>query len=263
MKITGNQEDIKILETENMKLWPVLKRYSGKQLRRIALPLGGIGTGTVSLGGRGNLQDWAIMNTPAFGYTPVMTKGMRHTGPFFALYTETKGQKKTILLEGPLDTENYEASEGSTIPNHGMPRFRECEFATAYPLGQVVLKDDDVPLDVTLKAFNPLIPGDSDRSGIPVAILTYTLKNNTDSHVDASVCGTMVNCIGADGSRTEQHGENEFVYAGSKGNRNEYRRGDILSGIHMTSDKVSRRSAAWGTMSITTSSEGRISHRTA
>jgi hypothetical protein len=31
---------------------PILKRYDADHLLRIALPLGGIGTGTVSLGGR-------------------------------------------------------------------------------------------------------------------------------------------------------------------------------------------------------------------
>ena len=33
--------------------WPVLTEYDQDHLARIALPLGGIGTGTVSLGGRG------------------------------------------------------------------------------------------------------------------------------------------------------------------------------------------------------------------
>ena len=33
--------------------WPVLKKYDKEHLYQIALPLGGIGTGTVSLGGRG------------------------------------------------------------------------------------------------------------------------------------------------------------------------------------------------------------------
>ena len=44
--------------------WTVLKRYDGNHLTRIALPIGGIGTGTVFLGGRGHLRDWEMMNLP-------------------------------------------------------------------------------------------------------------------------------------------------------------------------------------------------------
>jgi hypothetical protein len=39
-------------------VWPVLTSYEGRRLDRVALPLGGIGTGTVALGGRGDLRDW-------------------------------------------------------------------------------------------------------------------------------------------------------------------------------------------------------------
>ena len=49
----------KIMSSLNYQL-PVLKHYDQQHLRRIALPLGGIGTGTVSLGGRGNLLDWKL-----------------------------------------------------------------------------------------------------------------------------------------------------------------------------------------------------------
>jgi non-lysosomal glucosylceramidase len=53
--------------------WPVLTRYDADHLARIALPLGGIGTGTVSLGGRGDLRDWEIVNRPAKGFAPSNT----------------------------------------------------------------------------------------------------------------------------------------------------------------------------------------------
>ena len=64
--------------------WPVLTRYDAAHLSRIALPLGGIGTGTVSLGGRGDLRDWEIVNRPAKGFSP--------KNAFFALWTRPIGE---------------------------------------------------------------------------------------------------------------------------------------------------------------------------
>ncbi|MGL1893841.1 MAG: non-lysosomal glucosylceramidase [Spirochaetaceae bacterium] len=244
-----------------MDNWPKLKTYTGKYLRRVALPLGGIGTGTISLGGRGNLQDWAIMNSPAVGYIPNMTEGMKDIGPFFSLYTETEGKKTLTTLEGPLDSENFEDSEGCRAINHGLPKFRECSFETAYPLAGVKLKDKNIPIEVTLKAFNPLIPGDSDNSGIPVAVLTYQLTNNTDKVVKASVCGNIINCIGSDGRTSEKEWVNT-TYTGAMDNKNEYRNTENLSGIYMSSEGVNTNSPAWGTMALTTISEGEISYRT-
>ena len=40
--------------------WPVLKTYEGEYLRRVKMPLGGIGTGTISLAGNGSLVHWEI-----------------------------------------------------------------------------------------------------------------------------------------------------------------------------------------------------------
>ena len=53
-----------------MANWPVLTYYDEEHLSQIAIPLGGIGTGTVSLGGRGQLRDWEIMNRPSKGFNP-------------------------------------------------------------------------------------------------------------------------------------------------------------------------------------------------
>src|SRR2546423_8790492 len=75
--------------------WPVLTRYDADHLARVALPLGGIGTGTISLGGRGDLRDFELVNKPAKGYTPANS--------FFALYAKpASGPVVSRCLEGPL-----------------------------------------------------------------------------------------------------------------------------------------------------------------
>jgi non-lysosomal glucosylceramidase len=44
--------------------------YSGEKLKMIAFPLGGVGAGSLSLGGRGQLRDWEIFNKPNKGFSP-------------------------------------------------------------------------------------------------------------------------------------------------------------------------------------------------
>ena len=46
------------------------REFRGEALRTIAFPLGGIGTGSISLGGRGELRDWEIFNRPDKGNSP-------------------------------------------------------------------------------------------------------------------------------------------------------------------------------------------------
>ena len=245
------------------KNWPVLTQYDSDHLARIALPLGGIGTGTVSLGGRGDLRDWEIMNRPAKGFAPVVHRSCG--APFFALYAKPAGEEAvTRLLEGPVEYDEYEGSSGSKARNHGFPRFRDCSFAAAYPLGQVLLSDPSVPVDVRIEAFNPLIPGDADRSGIPVAFLRYVLTNRTQKAVVASVCGTVPNHIGQDGSKSGRDWSGGRDYnAGAKENRNKFRKGDGLQGIFMWSDGVEKCAEQWGTMALSTTAKAGVTHRTA
>ncbi|MGA3201639.1 MAG: GH116 family glycosyl-hydrolase, partial [Bryobacteraceae bacterium] len=44
--------------------------YSGAHLKMIAFPLGGVGAGSVSLGGRGQLRDWEIFHKSTTGFSP-------------------------------------------------------------------------------------------------------------------------------------------------------------------------------------------------
>jgi non-lysosomal glucosylceramidase len=239
--------------------WPSLRFYPQERLARIALPLGGIGTGTVSLGGRGDLRDWEIMNRPAKGFVPPGGGAQ----PFFALFARPEGGSPVCrILEGPLESFEFEGSHGSPAPNAGLPRFRGCSFSSAYPFGRVSLRDAAVPLTVELKAFNPLIPADAEISGIPVAILTYELGNPGARPVQASVCGTIPNHIGIDGFESARDWKGDSYPTGASRNRNAYREGAGCRGIFFDSEGVNPRSEAWGTMALVTPAEGEVTHRT-
>ena len=191
------------------------------------------------------------MNRPAKGFAPAGLLRSQGT-PFFALRAQKAGEPAvTRVLEGPLNTADYEGASGSPAPNHGLPRFRRCTFAAAYPLGQVLLADDAVPLDVKLEAFNPLIPGDADRSGIPIAVLRFTLTNHTSRRVSASLCGSLANFIGFDGTQ-----------GAPKGNLNAFRQGAGFQGVYMSSQGVEQNTAQWGTMALATTAK-KVSARTA
>jgi non-lysosomal glucosylceramidase len=232
------------MEELNRSNWPVLSRYDQEHSGRIALPLGGIGTGTVSLGGRGNLQDWEIVNRPAKGFTPNNT--------FFAIRTSTEwGSPVVRALEGTLPPELYEGWSGSPAANAGLPRFRNHSFESAYPFGTVLLDDPDVPVAVRLEAFNPLIPCEADLSGIPVAVLRFVMLNKTAAPLSASICGSILNFIGTDGS-----------LGAPKTNRNTFRNDGGIQGIFLQSEGVNRDAEQWGTLALSIRTGGEVTFRT-
>ena len=240
--------------------WPFLKHYDQEHINKIALPVGGIGTGTISLGGTGDLRDWEIMNKPAKGFVGTPT-GNR--APFFAIYARSAGEPaKTRALMGPVDINEYESKEGRGPNSHGLPRFRNCTFDAAYPFGQVSLSDDNMPVDVKVKAFNPLIPANADDSGIPIFILRYEVSNTTDEALEIAISGSMENYIGADGSEWRLDWKGDFIPTGALDNRNEFRDLDGVRGIYMYSEGVKKDLETWGTMALTTAEQGDISYRT-
>ena len=239
--------------------WPILKHYDQEHLLNIALPLGGIGTGTVSLGGRGELRDWEIMNKPAIGYSTV-TKG--NDAPFFAIWVKSKDQPaSTRALIGPLHPSEYMHYEGRPVNQHGFPRFSDASFDASYPVGMVNLSDPAIPVKVKITGFNPLVPGDADASGLPVAVLTYEVTNLSDQPIEVSVCGSIRNFIGKDGSLNYHDWKGDKIPIGAKKNQNEFRKNGTINGIYMYSDSVKNTDAAYGTIAFVTNEKSGISYR--
>ena len=212
---------------------PVLTSYRKEFRSQIAMPLGGIGTGTISLGGRGDLRDWEVRNRPEKG---------NNGKSLFVLYARENGKTPVVrALEGVLSPP-FDGPDGAVQPFPGVPRFRNAEFHAAYPFAQVVLSDPSVPVSVRLEAFNPLVPADSGASGLPMAVLRYVVFNRTDNPVSTTVCGSIANFI-ADGS------------CGSDNPRgiNSFYENDSIRGFLLHSAGIDSHAEDFGTMAVATS----------
>ena len=247
-------------KSEAQSAWPVLKSYDSRHLTRIAMPLGGIGCGSVSLDGKGSLRDWELFNRPSKGFMPSSSD----LGPCVLLHMRTEGKPAILrLAEGPIDFVDYEGCIGSTLPNHGLPRFRNASFHCAYPLGVVKLDDNASPLAVRLEAFSPVIAGDADNSSLPVIQLRYLLKNKTDSPVSTTVIANLPNFIGVEPRSRKVLGSGKYQYDGAVGNRNVFKRNRHIQGIFFHSEGVDPSKESWGTIALTTHASEEVSYRTA
>ncbi|MFB3828734.1 MAG: GH116 family glycosyl hydrolase [Bryobacteraceae bacterium] len=217
---------------------PLGRRFTGAALREIAFPLGGIGTGTVSLGGYGNLRDWEIFNRPAKGCLMPFT--------FAALRIAGGGLKQAAVrvLEREV-LPPFGASHGLGKERAaGLPRFREAVFTGAYPFATVEFQDPRWPVEVVLEAFNPMIPLDMEASSLPVAVLTYRLRSRAADTLDAALAFSLFNAAGYDGVTPLQ---NRRAPCFGK-NRAEFRG----RGLFLTSEKYPADSPRFGSLALAT-----------
>ena len=58
-----------------------------------------------------------------------------------------------------------------------LPRMEDSELICEYPFARVNFKDSELPVKVSMEAYTPFIPLNTDDSSIPCAIIRYTVKN--------------------------------------------------------------------------------------
>lgn len=228
MKNTYSKKDLFALKAPSV--------LTGRKLERVAFPLGGIGAGSVSLGGWGQLRDWEIQNHPAKGAT------LEHT--FFTLKARAgNGAPVVKVLQGPPCGDF--SFHGFSAPNSAgeqLPHFRRCSFRGTFPLARVTLADETVPLDVSLEAFNPFIPLNDKDSSIPVAVLRYHLRNPGRRTVSGTVYGNLRNPI------VDQQGQTE-----SPKRINEKRSENGLTGLWLSAGGIDPAGPRYGNMALATS----------
>lgn len=222
---------------------PVGRRFTGEALREIAFPLGGIGTGTVSLGGFGNLRDWEIFNRPnKHSLLPFTFVAVRLSGG------ELKKPLVRVLERQPLPP--FAGQDG--VPREttlGLPRFPDATFTGSYPFAHVQLRDRRLPVSVALEAFNPMIPLETADSSLPVAILTYRFTSRATAKLDLAVAFSMMNPAGY-GGVGKLHDRRASFFGE---NLNQFRRDRDSGGLLFSSAKYGPDTTEYGTLALVTS----------
>jgi len=152
--------------------------YRGKELEKIGMPVGGICAGQVYLGGDGKLWHWDIFNrhvgTGAEHYaTPMPVRSPLDQG--FALLISAGGQSQVRALD----------SSG----------WSDISFNGEYPLAFLEYRDKASPVAVSLEAFSPFIPLNTDDSSLPATAMRFTVKNTSQRNVEAELAGWLENVV--------------------------------------------------------------------
>jgi len=161
--------------------------YSGDSLKNISIPLGGIGTGDILIGGRGNIKALEIFNRAAqTGELPYMT--------FFSLWLKEENQEPVSrILESRLPDDSPGPYGIERRQLAGLPRFEKSEFTCKYPFVNINLMDRKVPLQIQGEYFNPFIPLDVENSSLPLVQFNWKITNTSSKNIELSIAMNLVN----------------------------------------------------------------------
>jgi uncharacterized protein (DUF608 family) len=163
--------------------------FRGPRLAMIAFPLGGVGAGSISLGGRGQLRDWEIFNKPDKGGGPGYA--------FPAIWAQAEGGRPVAKVLESRILPPFEGQNGLGVRNApGLQRLDGAVFTGEFPLARIDFSDRKLPVGVALEAFTPFIPHEEDDSGIPGAVLRYRVRNPGPRPAVASIAWAIENPVG-------------------------------------------------------------------
>ena len=177
-----------------------MKKYGNYD--SIAFPIGGIGAGSISLKANGALCDFEIFNRPS----------RRTVNPFSHFAVKAESDERVLdcrVLQGDFaDGFMGNPSSGSEVWVYGngkdrmtlagVRHFENAEFSAFYPMADIVYSDSAFPGKITLDAFNPFIPMNSDDSSLPAAFFEITFFNDTDKDIDYTAALSVSNPFGGE-----------------------------------------------------------------
>lgn len=148
--------------------------YRGADLKTIGMPVGGICTGQLYLGGDGKLWHWDIFNEN------------QRTGD--------GNYRKPVQPSSPIE-QGFSVQVGDRVLPLDSTGFNDIAFRGEYPIGTVQYRQPGLPLEITLEAFSPFIPLNTDDSSLPATVMQFTVRNTSSEAVEAILRGKLENAV--------------------------------------------------------------------
>ncbi len=173
-----------------------VEAYKGKELAYVGMPIGGICTGTVYLGGDGKLWLWDIFNKEKEGISD-------------KIYKDWQGKKEIKPRDGanfifPVAPE-YPFEQGFGIrvmqkdsvwqKSLDFKGFEDITFKGQYPMAEINYRDAKLPVTIDLQSFSPFVPLDVAASSYPATVMHFKVTNTSDKKATVELSGWLENAV--------------------------------------------------------------------
>ncbi|KAK3124936.1 hypothetical protein QOZ80_7BG0596890 [Eleusine coracana subsp. coracana] len=179
---------------------------SNKPSASQGVPLGGMGSGSISRGFRGEFKHWQI--TPGSSeMSPVMAN------QFSIFVTREGGNKKysSVLAPGQLDGLKKPSDDGISSWDWKLKGDRSTYHALFPRAWTVYDGEPDPELKVSCRQISPFIPHNYQESSLPSSVFVYTLVNTGKERAKVSLLLIWANSIGGVSQHSGGHVNEPFV----------------------------------------------------
>ncbi|KAK4750952.1 hypothetical protein SAY87_004434 [Trapa incisa] len=170
------------------------------------VPLGGMGSGSISRGFRGEFRQWQIIPSLCEA-SPVMAN------QFSIFISRDGGNKKYASVLAPGQHEGLGKDDDLGISSWGWNLSGECStYHALFPRAWTVYDGEPDPeLKVSCRQISPFIPHNYRDSSLPTAVFVYSLVNTGKERAKVSLLFTWANSIGGDSHLSGDHVNEPFI----------------------------------------------------
>lgn len=227
--------------------------YTPSEHPAVAMPVGGIGTGSLAIGSDGA---WRQVQLTGLGHhlgdlpgTCMVLRTMRHVPP----------HDQTVVLQDERTDGDRPATpmvNDDVVPAWqrelvGLVGGTRTTMRATYPIAEIT-HDTGADVEVQVRVTSPMQPTSLDDSAVPVALVDVTLTNHADVVTRTWLGHSLLNAVGLD-----PHINPRGVRgAGLGGNVNTFRRDGRRGLISMANPSVDPSSPWSGTMALACEAEG-------